>query len=154
MYQNYTSRGFAPWHLLPQGKQGKTAPITYLAECVSPHLPPTFTLPLSSVGSVSFRINLTFSVFTCHVFRSHQHVNTPGISLLSPRPLQSLFRSIGVQCSTRETSTTFHLFCDFTLPRLAPALATDPSKRGMLLRVFYTFVASGVFARVQVRRTS
>ncbi|CAM9879604.1 unnamed protein product [Scytosiphon promiscuus] len=59
------------------------------------------------------------------------------------------FSAVGVQCSRREPSTTFHLFCDFTLPRLSPALVADPSKRRPILRLFYTFVASGVFARVQ-----
>eukprot|EP00903_Cladosiphon_okamuranus_P019641 g18059.t1 len=58
-------------------------------------------------------------------------------------------RAIGAQCSGREPSTSFHLFCDFTLPRLAPALTTDPSKRRTILRTFYAFVATGVFARVQ-----
>eukprot|EP00752_Nemacystus_decipiens_P006554 g5901.t1 len=58
-------------------------------------------------------------------------------------------RAIGAQCSGREPSTSFHLFCDFTLPRLAPALAGDPSKRRVILKVFYAFVATGVFARVQ-----
>ncbi|CBJ30288.1 conserved unknown protein [Ectocarpus siliculosus] len=58
-------------------------------------------------------------------------------------------RAIGVQCSGREPSTSFHLFCDFTLPRLAPALAADASKRPKILRIFYAFVSAGVFARVQ-----
>lgn len=60
------------------------------------------------------------------------------------------FRAIGLQCSAREPSTSFHLFCDFTLPRLAPALAAHPAKRRTILRTFYAFVATGVFARVQV----
>ncbi|CAN0294858.1 unnamed protein product [Ectocarpus sp. 6 AP-2014] len=58
-------------------------------------------------------------------------------------------RAIGVQCSGREPSTSFHLFCDFTLPRLAPALVVDASKRPKILRIFYAFVSTGVFARVQ-----
>ncbi|CAM9561394.1 unnamed protein product, partial [Hapterophycus canaliculatus] len=59
------------------------------------------------------------------------------------------FRSIGVQCFRREPSTAFHLFCDFTLPRLASVLVSDPSKRRTILRIFYAFVACGAFARVQ-----
>ncbi|CAM9656081.1 unnamed protein product, partial [Laminaria digitata] len=58
-------------------------------------------------------------------------------------------RAIGVQCSGREPSTAFHLFCDFSLPRLAPSLATDPTKRRAILVIFYAFVGGGEHSRVQ-----
>lgn len=61
-------------------------------------------------------------------------------------------RAIGIQTSAREPSTAFHLFCDFTLPRLASALAAHPPKRREILRGFYSFVGGGVYSRVQVNR--
>ncbi|CAM9753250.1 unnamed protein product [Ascophyllum nodosum] len=65
------------------------------------------------------------------------------------RAAAGAFRAVGVQSYSKEPSTAYHLFCDFSLLRLAPAVASEPSKRRTILGIFYAFVGSGVHARVQ-----
>ncbi|CAM9681152.1 unnamed protein product, partial [Discosporangium mesarthrocarpum] len=56
---------------------------------------------------------------------------------------------LGRQASAREPGTAFHLFVDFSLPRLVTALQSPPEKRRAVLTLLYCFAGDGNHCHIQ-----